>query len=575
MTSTRASKLTLAALSSAILMAVVATLLFAMPNGAFAAEPDRPTALTATAVDHDTVSLTWSHPDPATVDHYQVLSRRVDSGTRLSQVGTSTTTSFEHDGLEPESTYIYRVKPVNAAGEEGRRSARAEATTPADDTPAPAPEPTPVPDPTPAQPQRSDDDDQGNIARSSHNVLVSNTGKTFTNASHQTDRSQSFQTGTHSDGYDLASVTVYSGGTVSFSASIWDADSDGAPSTLLHLLTEPSTFTANTLTFTAPPNATLASGTTYAVRIGITAGTTAVLRRTTSNDEDAGAADGWEIGDTYQFYTSGTDTWAPTGTSPRSLAGKPLAGFCARRILRLIWHGGDLGNTHAIDVKPTPTWGETRFPARLLGIAILGTAATATASDDATLSDLELADNNNTNITLTPTFASGTTTYTANVVNSVDEITIMPSVNDSNATYEVQNNSGTALTDSDTGTAGFQVDLSVGANIIKVEVEAEGRLHRDLHGHGHQSDSRNARQQRAGQQHWADLSGLHHRRNRLRAGLHNGKRHCWLHPRSDRHRIQRQQQHRVLRLDLVQLHSGWQSQQSPLFAHPTRHFLGR
>ena len=101
MTSTRASKLTFAALATAILMAVVATLLFAMPNGAFAAEPDRPTALTATAVDHDTVSLTWSHPDPATVDHYQVLSRTVGASTRLSQVGTSTTTSFEHDGWNP------------------------------------------------------------------------------------------------------------------------------------------------------------------------------------------------------------------------------------------------------------------------------------------------------------------------------------------------------------------------------------------------------------------------------------------------------------------------------------------
>ena len=41
------------------------------------------------------------------------------------------------------------------------------------------------------------------------------------------------------------------------------------------------------------------------------------------------------------------------------------------------------------------------------------------------------------------------------------------------ATYEIQNNAGTALTDADTGTAGFQVDLSVGANIIKVEVTAE------------------------------------------------------------------------------------------------------
>ena len=175
MTSARATKLTFATLTTAILIAVMAALIFANPNSALAAGPDRPTDLVATAVDHDTVSLTWSHPDPTTVDHYQVLSRTVDSGTRLLQVGTSTTTSFEHDGLEPESTYVYRVKPVNSGGEEGRRSARAEATTPAEETPAPAPEPdpTPVPDPTPAPPQRSDDKGQDNIARSSHVVLVS------------------------------------------------------------------------------------------------------------------------------------------------------------------------------------------------------------------------------------------------------------------------------------------------------------------------------------------------------------------------------------------------------------------
>ena len=153
-------------MSTAILMAVIAVLLFATPNGAFAAGPERPTDLVATAVDHDTVSLTWSHPDPTTVDHYQVLSRTVGAGTRLLQVGTSTTTSFEHDGLEPESTYIYRVKPINSAGEQGQRSARAEATTPAEETPAPEP------DPTPAPPQRSDDEGKGNgnIARASHQV---------------------------------------------------------------------------------------------------------------------------------------------------------------------------------------------------------------------------------------------------------------------------------------------------------------------------------------------------------------------------------------------------------------------
>ena len=160
--------------------AVFATAMIAMIILGFAAvmtvsaqtEPERPTDLTATAVDHDTVSLTWSHPDPASVDHYQVLSRTVGASTGLSQVGTATTTSFEHDGLEPESTYIYRVKPVNSAGEEGQRSSRAEATTPAEETPAQEPDPTPVPDPTPAQPQPSDDKDQGNIARSSDATLT-------------------------------------------------------------------------------------------------------------------------------------------------------------------------------------------------------------------------------------------------------------------------------------------------------------------------------------------------------------------------------------------------------------------
>ena len=45
MTSTRARKLTFAVLSTAILMAVIAALLFATPNGAFAAGPERPTDL--------------------------------------------------------------------------------------------------------------------------------------------------------------------------------------------------------------------------------------------------------------------------------------------------------------------------------------------------------------------------------------------------------------------------------------------------------------------------------------------------------------------------------------------------
>ena len=96
-----------------------------------------------------------------------------------------------------------------------------------------------------------------------------------------------------------------------------------------------------------------------------------------------------------------------------------------------------------------------------------------TLSTDATLSDLELENNSGTGITLSPTFASGTTTYTALVANAVDEITIIPTVNESNATYEIQDGDGNALSDANGGTTGFQVDLSEGENEIQVEVTAQ------------------------------------------------------------------------------------------------------
>ena len=93
-------------------------------------------------------------------------------------------------------------------------------------------------------------------------------------------------------------------------------------------------------------------------------------------------------------------------------------------------------------------------------------------STDATLSDLAVKDNAGAAITLTPTFTSGTTDYTAFVIDSVDEVTVIPTVNDSNARYEIQDGSGTALVDADPNENDFQFALSEGANTIKVEVTA-------------------------------------------------------------------------------------------------------
>ena len=90
------------------------------------------------------------------------------------------------------------------------------------------------------------------------------------------------------------------------------------------------------------------------------------------------------------------------------------------------------------------------------GIAWVVPAETTT---DATLSGLSLSSVN------FGAFASGTTSYTASVANSVSQTTVTPTVNDSGATYVIKLG---GVTDAD-----GVVSLSVGSNVITVEVTAE------------------------------------------------------------------------------------------------------
>ena len=102
------------------------------------------------------------------------------------------------------------------------------------------------------------------------------------------------------------------------------------------------------------------------------------------------------------------------------------------------------------------------------------TVQAATDSTDATLSGLALENPDDSSaISLNETFASTTTSYTADVVNAVDEITIDPTVNESNATVEYLDSSDMALTDADGTEDDFQVALDVGENTIKVKVTAQ------------------------------------------------------------------------------------------------------
>ena len=114
-------------------------------------------------------------------------------------------------------------------------------------------------------------------------------------------------------------------------------------------------------------------------------------------------------------------------------------------------------------------------PNLAFGGTVTGTntaTVTVTASTDATLSDLELEDGDGHAVSLTPAFASTTTSYTAHVASGVDVITVTPT-NNSSATFAYLDGSDMTLTDADMSEDGFQASLSTGANTIKVKVTAQ------------------------------------------------------------------------------------------------------
>ncbi len=92
-----------------------------------------PSALTATAMSPTTISLTWA--DNATgEDGYRI--ERSTSGGPFVQIGPigpngSATASFTDSGLQPTTTYAYRVRAFNNIGESPLMSNEASTTTPA------------------------------------------------------------------------------------------------------------------------------------------------------------------------------------------------------------------------------------------------------------------------------------------------------------------------------------------------------------------------------------------------------------------------------------------------------------
>jgi uncharacterized repeat protein (TIGR02543 family) len=108
------------------------------------------------------------------------------------------------------------------------------------------------------------------------------------------------------------------------------------------------------------------------------------------------------------------------------------------------------------------------FVANASGSSVASSASkfTYTKSNDAKLSALVL-----TQATLVGGFSPTTNTYTSSVVNSVDKVTVTPTVNQANATVQVKIGSGDFATVV-SGSASADLPLAVGANTILVKVTA-------------------------------------------------------------------------------------------------------
>ena len=280
------------------------------------------------------------------------------------------------------------------------------------------------------------------------NQVATTTALSFGYSATQYSVAQGFMTGASTGGYTLTSIEVAFDGAQTptqlgnLTVSVRADDGSGNPATANPImLIKPSSIvaatdsggpithsvTGNYTVFTAPPNTTLDPSTTYHMVL------------------EGGYGDLWS-----------TAIGGETGATGWSIA--------------------DAG--HRKQTAPTPgNWtaaSDDNAASNAMLIRVNGTTGGGTTSSDATLSALALEDaSDDTAITISPAFVSGTTSYTASVDNGVDVITIDPTVNESNATVEYLDSSDTEIADADSGKAGRQVSLAEGANTIKVKVTAQ------------------------------------------------------------------------------------------------------
>ena len=255
-------------------------------------------------------------------------------------------------------------------------------------------------------------------------ILVSNSVQTADDSANTSGNkhAQLFHTGANTAGYTLTGVIVASDDTLDDDFDVEVCEEDGTanefPTTTCTALTAPDSFVGvGNVPFTHATGLALSANTNYVVVVTQRGTGSVELDSTTSSGEDSLGLSDWSIKN--KFYWQSGGTWMLKSGSNEAL--------------RIIVNG------YANTVNTT----------------------------DATLSALSVS-----GATLSPAFAAATTSYQATVANSVNQGTITQTTSEPTATVEYLDSSDATLTDADTMTAGLQVNLSVGANIVKVKVTA-------------------------------------------------------------------------------------------------------
>ena len=128
----------------------------------------------------------------------------------------------------------------------------------------------------------------------------------------------------------------------------------------------------------------------------------------------------------------------------------------------------DIGKTIQVVVTYTDGHGSGKEATSAATRAVL--AEDVVLSTDATLSGLSIADSDDNEVALVPpTFDSARETYTADVDNGVDSVTITPTTTDTDASVDVVVNDAPPVSDQ----ASVPAALNVGVNNIAIEVTAE------------------------------------------------------------------------------------------------------